>query len=224
MIFNKEGKRVVNMDNYGQWGTWKTGVNWRQPQGEGSNIEGKDNFPVVHIAYEDAVAYCKWADRRLPTEAEWESAAQGNQTDQIFTWGNDATQLNSKTNTWQGTFPTTNEPLDGFAYIAPIKSYEANDIGLYDMLGNVWEWTSDWYDMNYYKSLGSLTINPKGASKANNPMNRYQKEKIIKGGSYLCHDSYCASFRISAKMPMTRDSGSDHVGFRTVATVAMLTE
>ena len=224
LIFNKNVNAVVNMSNYSQWWTWKLGANWRHPEGPHSNIEGKDDFPVVHIALEDANAYCKWANRRLPTEAEWESAAQGTATDFIYTWGNDLNFLNSNANTWQGTFPVSNESVDGFELIAPTKSYNPNSIGIYDMLGNVWELTSDLFNVNYYKELNTslVLINPKGANTAYSPENPYQKENVIKGGSFLCHESYCASFRISARMGMSLDSGSDHTGFRTVATAEML--
>ena len=224
LIFNKEVNAVANMENYGQWWTWKVGANWQQPQGPESTIEGQDNFPVVHIAYEDALAYCKWANRRLPTEAEWESAAQGNNKDAIFTWGNDPQQLNKKANTWQGTFPTVNNPVDGFKYLSPVKSYEPNSIGIYDLSGNVWELTSDFFNTNYYKTIANnqVTVNPKGASKTYTATNPYAIEHVIKGGSFLCNASYCASYRISAKMGMSPDSGSDHIGFRTVATLEML--
>ncbi|WP_178987180.1 formylglycine-generating enzyme family protein [Winogradskyella schleiferi] len=224
LIFNKDVNAVANMDNYSQWWTWKIGANWRQPEGPNSSIEGRDNFPVVHIALEDAEAYCKWANRRLPTEAEWESAAQGNATDNIFTWGNDPEILIDKANTWQGTFPVKNESVDGFELIAPVKSYEPNSIGIYDMMGNVWELTSDLFNVNYYKDIDTSEplINPQGAKTAYSPSNPYQAERVIKGGSFLCHASYCASFRISARMGMSPDSGSDHAGFRTVATVEML--
>jgi formylglycine-generating enzyme required for sulfatase activity len=220
LIFNKKVNDVVNMRNYGQWWTWKIGADWKHPQGPESSIEGQDNYPVVHIAYEDALAYCKWANRRLPTEAEWESAAQGTNVDAIFTWGNNAEYLNQKANTWQGVFPTVNEPIDGYQYIAPVKSFEPNTIGLYDMSGNVWEITSDLFNINYYNELDNskAIVNPKGANKSFNPDNSYSKERVIKGGSFLCHTSYCASFRISAKMGMTPDSGADHIGFRTVVT------
>jgi formylglycine-generating enzyme required for sulfatase activity len=224
LIFNKNVNAVVNMQNYGQWWTWKIGANWKHPQGPNSSISGQDDYPVVHVAYEDALAYCKWANRRLPTEAEWEAAAQGKHSNAVFTWGNNPDLLNTLSNTWQGTFPTLNKSADGFEYIAPVKSFDPNTIGLYDMTGNVWELTSDNYNIDYYQSLKneSNIMNPKGALKSYNPNNPYVEEKIIKGGSFLCHASYCASYRISAKMGTSKDSGSDHVGFRTVATASML--
>jgi len=224
LIFNKEAQNIVSMENYTQWWKWKIGADWQHPEGPNSSIEGKEDFPVVHVALEDAKAYCKWANRRLPTEAEWESAAQGNLENAIFTWGNNAADLNDKANTWQGTFPTKNESLDGFEYISPVKSYPPNSIGLYDMTGNVWEITSDLFNVNYYQNLDNSQIleNPKGAANSYSPSNPYQPEVVMKGGSFLCHDSYCASFRISARMGTSFDSGSDHVGFRTVATTEML--
>lgn len=224
LIFNKKIGNITTLNNYTQWWIWKIGANWKHPEGPQSSIIGKDNYPVVHIALEDALAYCKWANRRLPTEAEWECAAQGNLKDAIYTWGNTPKYLNEKANTWQGIFPTKNQSKDGFEFIAPAKSYAPNSIGVYDMLGNVWEITSDLYNENYYRSIENNKIlkNPKGATKAYNSNNPYQQEYIIKGGSFLCNASYCASFRISARMPMSPDSSSDHIGFRTVATIDML--
>ena len=224
LIFNKNVNAVVNMQNYTQWWTWKIGANWKHPSGPNSTIEGKDDYPVVHIALADALAYCKWANRRLPTEAEWEAAAQGNNNSTIFTWGNDSSTLNSNANTWQGVFPTKNESKDGFEFISATKSYAPNSIGLYDMLGNVWELTADLFNVNHYQELDTSKpiLNPKGAKKSYSPSNPYQIEHVMKGGSFLCHESYCASFRISAKMGVAIDSGSDHVGFRTVATPEML--
>ena len=224
LIFNKDVEAVVNMNNYHQWWTWQLGANWRQPYGPGSSIKDMDDFPVVHVAYEDALAYCKWVNRKLPSEAQWESAAQGTHTDKIFTWGNDINLLSNNANTWEGVFPTTNTAVDGFKFIAPVKSFPANELGLYEMTGNVWEWTSDIYNHNYYKQLDPTTtvINPTGATEYYNPQSPYQVEMIMKGGSYLCHASYCGSYRISARMSNSRDSGSDHLGFRTIATVDML--
>lgn len=225
LIFNKNIKTVVSMENYYQWWAWKIGANWKHPEGPNSSIEGKDNFPVVHIAYEDALAYCKWANRRLPTEAEWEAAAQGKNNNTIYTWGNNSDILDANANTWQGSFPTKNDSKDGFELIAQVKSYAPNSIGLYDMLGNVWEITNDLFNVNHYGELdiSKLLINPKGATKSYSPNNPYQVEYVMKGGSFLCHASYCASFRISAKMGVAVDSGSDHMGFRTVVTPEMLT-
>ena len=224
LIFNKNVNAIANMNNYGQWWTWKIGANWKHPGGPDSTIKGKENYPVVHIALEDALAYCKWANRRLPTESEWESAAQGTNSNTIFTWGNDATILNMNANTWQGVFPTKNESKDGFEFISPVKSFPPNSIGLYDMTGNVWEITADLFNVNYYNEIdiSKPLLNPKGANKSYSPSNPYQAEHVMKGGSFLCHDSYCASYRISAKMGVTVDSGSDHMGFRTVATTKML--
>ncbi|ARV15072.1 formylglycine-generating enzyme family protein [Polaribacter sp. SA4-12] len=224
LIFNKHTKGVVSMDNYGQWWVWKIGANWKQPEGPGSSIDGNDNYPVVHIAQEDALAYCKWSNRRLPTEAEWESAAQGKFEDNIYSWGNKYEDLNTNANTWQGKFPTENVTEDRFEYISPVKSYPANSIGLYDMAGNVWEITADLFNVNYYQTIDPTVVsnNPKGADKSYTPSNPYQTEYVMKGGSFLCHESYCASFRISARMGMEPNSGSDHIGFRTVATRNML--
>jgi sulfatase modifying factor 1 len=224
LIFNKKINIIANMNNYQQWWTWKIGANWQHPEGPNSSIDGKDKDPVVHIAYEDAAAYCKWAKRRLPTEAEWEAAAQGKNDDAIFTWGNNPSILNTNANTWQGIFPIKNESIDGFEFIAAVKSYPPNSIGLYDMLGNVWEITSDLFNVNHYKEIDKSKdlVNPTGAKKSYSPNNPYQTEYVMKGGSFLCHASYCASFRISAKMGVSSDSGSDHMGFRTVATTKML--
>ncbi|SFF68260.1 Formylglycine-generating enzyme, required for sulfatase activity, contains SUMF1/FGE domain [Salegentibacter agarivorans] len=223
LTFKKTKNSVPNLYDYSQWWNWTIGANWRHPNGPGSNLEGKENYPVVHIAFEDAQAYCEWAGRRLPTEAEWEYAARGGQENAIFTWGTDYQKLSQMTNSWEGDFPTTNTKVDGFEGKAPVKSYNPNPYGLYDMAGNVWEYTSDWYNTHYYSEMSKQGIvkNPKGASVAYNP-NAMTSEKVIKGGSYLCNASYCASFRISARMANAYDSSQEHLGFRTIATPEML--
>lgn len=225
--FKKTKSSVPNLYDFSQWWEWSIGTNWKHPQGPDSNIEGKENYPVVHVCYEDALAYCKWAHRRLPTEAEWEYAARGNKKNTIYFWGDDRSKLANEANTWEGEFPVYNTKVDGFEGTAPVKSYPSNGFGLYDMAGNVWEFTQDWYNVDYYKELAAkntTAINPKGASRAYNPQNPYLQEKIIKGGSFLCSDSYCSSFRVSARMATSPDSSAEHVGFRTVADPEMLVE
>ena len=158
----------------------------------------------------------------MPTEAEWEYAARGGQPEAIFTWGTQLEMLETNANTWEGEFPVTNSLKDGFELRAPVKSYPANSYGLYDMAGNVWEWTSDWYNTDYYgnqKNLGVMK-NPQGAARTKNPTNPYAQEKVLKGGSFLCSESYCASYRISARMASSIDSGLEHTGFRTVMGVS----
>lgn len=225
LLFKKTKTSVPNLYDFSQWWRWSIGTNWRHPNGPDSNIEGKENHPVVHVCYEDAIAYCDWAGRRLPTEAEWEYAARGNQKNTTYFWGDDRSQLSKNANSWEGEFPVNNTLEDGFERTAPVKTYPANNFGLFDMAGNVWEMTSDWYNINYYQELAdsnTITVNPKGADKAYNPNNPYLQEKIIKGGSFLCSDSYCASYRVSSRMGTSMDSSAEHVGFRTVATPEML--
>lgn len=225
LMFKKTKTTVPNLYDFSQWWRWVIGVNWKKPSGVNSSLEGKENYPVTHISFEDAQAYCKWAGTRLPTEAEWEYAARANKKNTTYFWGNDVGLLPKKANTWEGEFPVFNTLKDGFERTAPVKSYPPNDFGLYDMAGNVWEWTSDWYNVNFYKALASKNtpaINPKGADKAYNPNNPYVQEKIIKGGSFLCSYTYCASYRISSKMGSSTDSSSEHIGFRTVVTPDML--
>ncbi|RXG32541.1 formylglycine-generating enzyme family protein [Leeuwenhoekiella marinoflava] len=223
LIFNREVVNVTDLNNYAQWWEWKIGANWQHPQGPESDIVDKDNYPVVHVTYEDALAYCKWANRRLPTEAEWEAAAHGKMSGGIYTWGDDDSALSDKANTWQGTFPTKNSEEDGYAYAAPVATYDSNSLGIFDMSGNVWELTQDWFSVRYYQDIsGKEMVNPRGPLDSYNPVNPYQPEKVIKGGSFLCNVSYCASYRISARMGQALDSSSDHSGFRTVADLAML--
>ena len=171
------------------------------------------NHPVVHISYFDAVEYCKWRDKRLPTEAEWEYAAKGGEDNVNFTWGNGSIS-SSLLNSWEGDFPFSNTEKDGYYYTAPIKTYTPNGYGLFDMAGNVWEWCNDWYDYNYYKINKSLSINPKGPNQSFDPQEPYSKKRVLRGGSFLCNSSYCSGYRVTARMKSSPDSGMSHTGFR----------
>jgi formylglycine-generating enzyme required for sulfatase activity len=225
LTFKKAKSTLPNLYDFSQWWKWTIGANWRHPNGPESSIKGKDNYPVVQVSYEDAMAYCEWAGRRLPTEAEWELAARAGNYGTTYLWGDDASELSKKANTWEGEFPVKNTGIDGYELRAPVKSYPPNAYGLYDMAGNVWEWTSDWYNTNYYKEMATATSglrNPLGAASPFTPNNPYAREKIIKGGSFLCSDSYCASYRVSARMGSSMDSSLEHTGFRTVTSIDML--
>lgn len=227
LTFKKSKSTVPNLYDFSQWWNWTIGADWKHPNGPKSTIKGKENYPVVQVAYEDALAYCKWANRRLPTEAEWELASRAGSFGTVYNWGNDESILKEKANTWEGEFPVENTEADGFELRAPVKSYPPNAYGLYDMAGNVWEWTSDWYNTNYYKETkakNTVLVNPTGAESPFTPNNQLAKERVIKGGSFLCSESYCASYRVSARMGSSMDSSLEHTGFRTVATVDMITE
>ncbi|MBL7700168.1 MAG: formylglycine-generating enzyme family protein [Chitinophagaceae bacterium] len=201
-----------------EWWKWTKGASWKHPQGEGSSIEGKDNYPVVHISWYDANAYAKWAGKRLPTEAEWEWAARAGLIDKPYTWGSEpADEAHPVANIWQGHFPDSNSHADHFERAAPVKSFHPNRYGLYDMAGNVWEWCSDWYDAGYYKKVSeNINVDPKGPDESYDPEEPTIPKKVIRGGSFLCHDSYCTGYRVSARMKASPDTGLEHTGFRCV--------
>jgi len=217
LVFTPPAKDVA-LNDVSQWWQWVKGADWKHPQGPSSSIKGKEHYPVVQVSWDDAMAYAKWAGKRLPTEAEWEWAARAGLTNQPYTWGNEAVEKGQpKANIWQGHFPDRNTVADGFARVAPVRSFAANAYGLYDIAGNVWEWCADWYRSDYYAQAGAKKlVNPAGPSASHDPEEPSVPKRVVRGGSFLCHASYCASYRVSARMKTSPDTGLEHTGFRCV--------
>ena len=217
----------VSLDNHFQWWSYVPGANWRHPLGPKGDLKGKDNFPVVHIAYEDAEAYARWAGKRLPTEAEWEFAARGGAAGKPFVWGDEfCVSGKFMANTHQGHFPDKDTGKDGFIGIAPVASFAPNQYGLYDMAGNVWQWTSDWYRPDYYAQLAKasgVTRNPRGPESSFDPSEPDQPKKVHRGGSFLCTDQYCSRYIVGTRGKGEVGTGTNHLGFRCVKDVKTAT-
>jgi formylglycine-generating enzyme required for sulfatase activity len=208
--------KAVNLRDWSQWWAWIPGANWRHPDGPDSSIEGKDNFPVVQVAWDDAVAYARWAGRRLPTEAEWEFAARGGDRHTFHAWGNDPHDPEDpQAHIYTGSFPSHD------AAPKPVGSFRPTAFGLYDMAGNVWQWTGDWYRPDTYAvdAARGIVSNPTGPPTGLDPRRDGVPSRVVRGGSFLCSDSYCRGYRVSARSPGAPDSGASHIGFRTVMTV-----
>jgi formylglycine-generating enzyme required for sulfatase activity len=216
--------RPVDLRNWGEWWSFMKGADWRHPYGPQSSIDGLDDHPVVHVAHVDALAYAKWAAKDLPTEAEWEFAARGALDGAEFAWGDDFTPSGRQmANTWQGEFPRENLVLDGYERTSPVTAFPPNGYGLHDMIGNVWEWTDDWFSQKHKpdaKKACCIPENPRGgrAEESFDPCQPAIKipRKVIKGGSHLCAPNYCRRYRPAARHAEAVDTSTSHLGFRCV--------
>ena len=212
--------RAVDLRNPLQWWKYVAGTSWKHPEGPQSDLRGRDRLPVVHMAYADAEAYATWAGRRLPTEAEWEFAARGGRAGNLYAWGDQLTPGGvHHANIHQGEFPHHDAARDGFAGVAPVASFAPNAYGLYDMAGNVWEWTSDWYRPDYYATLaasGKVTVNPRGPDSSHDPAEPGAAKRSQRGGSFLCTEQYCTRYLVGTRGKGEISTGSNHLGFRTV--------
>jgi len=210
----------VPLDNPLQWWRYTPGANWKHPEGPQSDVRGRADHPAVHLAFEDVVAYAKWAGKQLPTEAEFEFAARGGLDRNLYPWGNELTPGNTPVaNIWQGTFPAKDRGEDGYAGTSPVTAFPPNRFGLHDMGGNVWQWTADWYRSDYYATLaktGGVSRNPEGPGDSFDPDEPAAAKRVLKGGSYLCTDQYCARYLVGSRGKAEVNSGASNLGFRLV--------
>jgi len=210
-------------DNLENWWTFTKGVYWKNPDGKSKDINEILDEPVRQVSWYDALAYAKWRGKRLPTEAEFEYAMRGGLDNNMYPWGNESVSQNQhRGNFLQGEFPYSNTRQDGYEFVAPIKSFPPNNYGLYDIAGNVWEWTSDWYGADYYLTLSTKNAeasNPQGPEKSREVYDQYSRNKVVRGGSFLCNDGWCSGFRNSRRMRLSPDTGMEHIGFRCVKNV-----
>jgi len=215
----------VDLRNFSQWWTWTPGADWRHPLGPDSDIRGILDHPVVQVCHGDAVSYCEWARRELPSEPEWEFAARGGLDGAVFTWGDDDPQETKPlANTWQGEFPYENTEVDGWTTTSPVGTFPANGYGLFDMAGNVWEWTDDWYSSKKIEPVGSPCCGPPAARMPTEAESYDRRQpdvriprKVVKGGSHLCTPQYCYRYRPAARQPQMIDTAMSHLGFRTIS-------
>lgn len=217
LVFTMTDK-PVDLQAYSQWWKWTPGANWKHPEGPDSNLDGREQHPVVQVSWDDAVAYARWSGKRLPTEAEWEFAARGGLIDKPYVWGDDPpSDSRVFANIWQGAFPYSNSKTDGFVRTAPVRSFKPNGYGLFDMSGNVWEWCSDAYDYDAYarRAQAGVISNPR-VERSFDPRNPRSASRAQRGGSFLCNDQYCSRYRPSARHGLSPDTGMSHVGFRCV--------
>ena len=218
----KKSDHPVDLRNRYNWWVYVAGANWRHPRGPGSSLQGLWNHPVVHVAFEDAEAYATWLGKKLPSEAEWELAARGGLHGAEFVWGDELTPNGEqRANTWQGEFPWQNLKADGYEWTAPVGSFTPNGYGLYEMAGNVWEWTTDWYQEHSKIAHSCCSIdNPRGGERENSIDPSMPEmaipRKVMKGGSYLCAPNYCCRYRPAARMAQPIDTSTCHLGFRCI--------